>query len=173
MSENNQTGTGVNDPLDIRNTSTASMQRMQMSSVQTPSTADTAKKTIKLKPLTQKPAQEGTAAPAGDFRSTATAPMKPFHKPAATPATPAAAQPSQTAAKFMSTATGPIQQVQRPAGTVPIQPSQVGAPSQTAAKFMSTATGPLHQAQRPAGTAPIQPSQVGSPAPAAQNKVVL
>ena len=123
MSENNQTGTGVNDPLDIRNTNTASMQRMQMSSIQTPSTADTAKKTIKLKPLTQTPAQEGTTAPAGDFRSTATAPMKPFQKPAAAPAPAPAVQPSQTAAKFMSTATGPLQKTQRPTGVTPIQPS--------------------------------------------------
>ncbi len=166
MSENNQAGNGVNDPLDIRNTNTASMQRMQMSSVQTPSSADTAKKTIKLKPLTQRPSQEGGAAPAGDFRSTATAPMKPFHKPAATPAP--AAQPSQTAAKFMSTATGPLQQAQRPVGAVPIQPAQVGTPSQTAAKFMSTATGPLQQVQHPAGVTPVQPSQEGTPAPEAK-----
>ncbi len=133
MSENTpkDSNGGVNDPLKLRNTDTATLKRIPVANPALASSA--AKKTIKLKPL----APRSTPEVSEDPKMTETVPLG--QAPAVKPASPSAPVPAPTilltrapkpapasTPQFMSTATAPVAHVSKPPQATPVPASSLG-----------------------------------------------
>ena len=145
--DNNSAG-GVNDPLKMRNTETAALKRMPVSS-NSASASSAARKTIKLKPLVSSAgsSQENQSVTPSPIKSVAPPSILLNRKPAATVEEPP---------KFMSTNTAPIGKMTRPEPEKPIPASDLSDSTMT-----KTVSIPRLQAR----LAP-KPSAAPAPAPA-------
>ncbi len=135
MSENTpkDSNGGVNDPVKLRNTDTATLKRIPVANPALASSA--AKKTIKLKPL----APRSTPEVSEDPKLTETVPLGQAGSPAVKPASPSAPVPAPTilltrapkpapasTPQFMSTATAPVAHVSKPPQAAPVPASSLG-----------------------------------------------
>ncbi len=135
MSENTpkDSNGGVNDPVKLRNTDTATLKRIPVANPALASSA--AKKTIKLKPL----APRSTPEVSEDPKLTETVPLGQAGSPTVKPASPSAPVPAPTilltrapkpapasTPQFMSTATAPVSHVSRPPQVAPVPASSLG-----------------------------------------------
>jgi|GEM_PF-2459783 len=135
MSENTpkDSNGGVNDPVKLRNTDTATLKRIPVANPALASSA--AKKTIKLKPLAPRSAPEVSEDP----KLTETVPLGQAAAPTVKPASPSAPVPAPTilltrapkpapasTPQFMSTATAPVAHVSKPPQAAPVPASSLG-----------------------------------------------
>lgn len=135
MSENTpkDSNGGVNDPLKLRNTDTATLKRIPVANPALASSA--AKKTIKLKPLAPRSTPEVSESP----NLTETVPLGQAAAPTVKPVSPSAPVPAPTilltrapkpapasTPQFMSTATAPVSHVSKPPQATPVPASSLG-----------------------------------------------
>ena len=158
--DNNAPG-GVNDPLKMRNTETAALKRIPVSS-NTASASSAARKTIKLKPLVSPSASSSDSAspaPAAAPRPVAPPSILMNRKPAA--------QQAEEPPKFMSTNTAPISKMVKPESKKPIASTEL---NETPTKTVSIPRLQAKMTPKPVAPAPA-PAPAGSTATVSVPKI--